>query len=64
LADLNFEVWKHPADSPDLAPFDYCLFPNFKGREFLSNEEAMLAADRWLAAHPKEFFLAGLKKLE
>jgi hypothetical protein len=27
-------------------------------------EEATLAADRWLAAQPKEFFLAGSKKLQ
>jgi hypothetical protein len=28
LADLHFEVLKHPAYSPDLAPSDYCLFSN------------------------------------
>jgi hypothetical protein len=27
LANLHFEVLKHPAYSPDLAPSDYCLFP-------------------------------------
>jgi hypothetical protein len=28
LADLHFEVLKRPAYLPDLAPSDYCLFPN------------------------------------
>jgi hypothetical protein len=28
LADLHFEVLKHPAYSPDFAPSDYYLFPN------------------------------------
>jgi histone-lysine N-methyltransferase SETMAR len=68
LADLHFEVLKHPAYSPDLAPMDYYLFPNLKkhlmGRKFLSAEKAILAADGWPAAQSKEFFLDGLKKLE
>jgi hypothetical protein len=28
LADLHFEVLKHPVYSPDLTPLDYYLFPN------------------------------------
>jgi hypothetical protein len=59
LAYLHFKVWKHP----DLAPSDYYLFPNLKGRQFSSIWEAILAADRWFAAQPKEFFLDELKKL-
>jgi hypothetical protein len=48
---LYFEVLKHPACSPDLAPLDYCyLFPNLKkhikGRKFSGIEEATLAAER------------------
>jgi histone-lysine N-methyltransferase SETMAR len=68
LAHLHFEVLKHMAYSPDLAPSDYHLFPNLKkhlkGRKFLNTEEATLAADGWFAVQPKEFFLNGLKKLE
>jgi hypothetical protein len=56
-ADLQFEVLKHPAHSPDLAPSDYYLFPNLmkhcKGRKFLGTEEATLPVDRWFAAQPK-----------
>jgi hypothetical protein len=68
LADLHFEVLKYLAHSPDLAPSDYYLFPNLKkhlkGRKFSRIEEATSTADGWFAAHPKEFFLDGLKKLE
>jgi histone-lysine N-methyltransferase SETMAR len=69
LADVHFEVLKHPAYSPDLAPSDYCLFPNLKkrlkGRKFLSTKEATLAVNGWFTARPKEFFLDGLiKKLD
>jgi hypothetical protein len=68
LADLHFEVLKHPACSPDLASSDYCLFPNLKkhlkGQKFSSIEEATLAADGWFATQPKEFLLDRLKKLE
>jgi hypothetical protein len=53
LADLRFEVLKHPAYSADLAPSDYCLFPNLKkqlkGRKFSSTEKATLAVDGWLS---------------
>jgi hypothetical protein len=55
IADLQFEVLKHPASSPDLALSDYYLFPNLKGRKLSSIEEATLAADRWFAAQPKDF---------
>jgi hypothetical protein len=34
LADLHFEVLKHPAYSPDLSPSDCYRFPNLKGRKF------------------------------
>jgi histone-lysine N-methyltransferase SETMAR len=56
LADCHFEVLKHPAYSPDLAPSDYCLFPNvkkhLKGRTFSSIEEAKIAWDGWFAEQP------------
>jgi hypothetical protein len=44
LADIDTEVLKHLAYSPALTPLDYCLFSDvrkhFKGRKFLSIEEA------------------------
>jgi hypothetical protein len=68
LADLHFEILKHPAYSLNFAPSDYYFFPNLKKhlkeRKFSSIEEAKSAADGWFTAQPKEFFLDGLKKLE
>jgi histone-lysine N-methyltransferase SETMAR len=68
LADLHFEVLKHPAYSPNLTPSDYYLFPNnkkhLKRRKFSIIEEATLAPKGWFAAQPKEIFFDGLKKLQ
>jgi histone-lysine N-methyltransferase SETMAR len=68
LVDDHFEVLKHPAYSPDLAPSDYYLFPNInkhlKGRKFSSTEEATLAVDWWFTAQPKECFLDGSQNNE
>jgi histone-lysine N-methyltransferase SETMAR len=64
FAELNFEVLKHPAYSPDFAPSDYYLFPNLKKHLKGIKLEATLAADGWFAAQQKEYFLDGLKKLE
>jgi hypothetical protein len=61
LADLHFEVLKHPVYSPDFAPSDSYLFPNLKkhlkGGKFSSIEEATLPTDEWFAAQSKSFFL-------
>jgi hypothetical protein len=58
MADLHFEVPKHP---------DYHLLPNLKkqlkGRKFSGIGEAPSAADAWFVAQPKELFLNGLKEL-
>jgi hypothetical protein len=57
LAELYFEVQKHPAYSPDLAPSDNYIFPDLKehlkGRTVSSTEEATSAAEKCFAAHPK-----------
>jgi hypothetical protein len=54
-ADLHFQVLKHLAYSPDLAPSDYYFFPNLKGRKFSSIEEATLPTDEWFAAVKRSF---------
>jgi hypothetical protein len=57
LADLNFKVLKHPANSPDVATSNYYYFPNLKkhlkGRKFLSIVVSTLAGDGWFAAQQK-----------
>jgi hypothetical protein len=51
------------AYSLDLAPLDYYLFPNHKGRKFSSLEEGKLAADGWFATQPKVIFLGWFKEV-
>jgi hypothetical protein len=60
LTDLQFEILKHLAYSPDLALSDYYLFPNLNGGKFSSTKEATLAADRVVCSKTKQFFLDGL----
>jgi len=61
LPDLHSEVLKYPTFSPDLAPSDYQLFPNFEkylqGTKFLTSEDAMNAYDayEWFAVQPSAF---------
>jgi hypothetical protein len=50
ITHQKLAVLKQPVYLPDLAPLDYYLFPNLKGRTFLSIEEATLAAKRWFAS--------------
>lgn len=68
LADLHFEVLKHPACSADLAIYDYHLSPNLKKHlkwmQFSSTEDVISVVDDCSAAQPSEFYLDGLKKLE
>ncbi|RUS86550.1 hypothetical protein EGW08_005689 [Elysia chlorotica] len=51
-ADLcGYEILRHPPYSPDLAPSDFCLFPNLKksikGRRFEDIEDAISAVEEW-----------------
>jgi histone-lysine N-methyltransferase SETMAR len=52
LQEFGWEVFEHPAYSPDLAPSDIHLFPKFKkflcGRRFKSNEEVKDAVKEWV----------------
>jgi len=57
---MGYELLPHPPYSPDLAPFDFFLFPNLKKslprQKFASNEEVVTAT--------QAYFADGLKKLE
>jgi histone-lysine N-methyltransferase SETMAR len=52
LQELRWEVFEHPAYSPDLAPSDFPLFPTLKkflgGRRFKSDEEVKDTVHEWL----------------
>ena len=65
LFNLRYEILPHVPYSPDLAPFDYFLFPNMKsslgGKRFSTNEEIIAAINEYF---DKNYFLEGIKKLE
>lgn len=68
LQELRFEILPHPPYSPDLAPCDFFLFPNFKrwltGKRFSSNIELECETKAYFEGFPESYFLNGLKKLE
>ena len=63
---LNWEVLKHPAYSPDLAPSDFHLFGPLKNAlrgQFAADDEVKEAVHDWLRSQPQTFFSNGIKKL-
>ena len=66
--ELNYELLKNPAYSPDLAPSDYYLFTNLKkflaGKCFTSNDEAIAAVNKYFSNLPESHFNDGIELLE
>ena len=62
--EYGFEVLPHPPYSPDMAPFDFYLFPklksNIRGAQFGSKEGVIAAVIEYL----EDFYLEGISKLE
>jgi hypothetical protein len=54
LEYINWELFDHPPDSPDLAPSDYHLFTYLKNclgsQRFSNNEELMEGVKTWLSS--------------
>jgi hypothetical protein len=68
LRDLHYELLEHPHCSPDLALFDFYLFPKLKlflaGQRFSSSEEAIAAVERYFADLKKNHYRDGIMALE
>lgn len=64
---LRWELFPHPAYSPDLAPSDYHLFPNLKrwlqGKRFASNEEIINETNAYFEELEKPYYLKDIKML-
>ena len=62
--ECRFEVLLHPPYSPDMAPFDFYLFPKLKsnlhGTQFKSNEGFIAAVNEYLDDQEKDFYLEGI----
>jgi histone-lysine N-methyltransferase SETMAR len=67
LQEFGWEVFEHPAYSPDLTPSDFHLFPKLKefvgGRRFKSDEEVKDAVKEWLNGLAAEVYGEGIQKL-
>ncbi|KAG5310817.1 MOS1T transposase, partial [Pseudoatta argentina] len=65
LVELRYKLLLHPPYSPDLAPYDFFLFPNLKkwlgGKKFTSNEEVIAETEAYFAEFDKSYFLEGLR---
>jgi histone-lysine N-methyltransferase SETMAR len=68
LKDPHYELLEHPPYSPDLAPSDFCLFPNLKlflARQRLSsNQEATAAVEWYFADLTMNHYRDGIMALE
>jgi [histone H3]-lysine36 N-dimethyltransferase SETMAR len=60
LAVLGLPLLDHPPYSPDLAPFDFAIFPDLKlklkGQKFGSIAELQTTTNVLLRALPREYF--------
>jgi hypothetical protein len=67
LRGSGWEVFEHPAYSPDLAPSDFHLFPALKeflgSRCFRSDEEVKDAVKEWLNGLVVEVYDKGIQNL-
>ena len=56
----GYELIPHPAYSPNLAPSDFCLFPNLRkdihAFHFRSDEEVVTAVEEWVDGKDPDFF--------
>jgi histone-lysine N-methyltransferase SETMAR len=68
LRDLHYELLEHPPYSPDLAQFDFYLFPKLKpflaGQRFSSNQVATAAVEGCYADLTKNHYRDGIMALE
>jgi len=68
LRDLHYELLEYSPYFPDLAPFDFRLFPKLKlfhaGQRFSSNQEAIAAVEGYFADLTKNHYRDGIMALE
>lgn len=68
IRELGFDVLPHPPYSPDLAPSDYFRFGEMakvsRGKRYKNIQELSGDLGRWAKDQPREWFRAGIEKLE
>jgi histone-lysine N-methyltransferase SETMAR len=67
LQEFGWEVFEHPAYSPDLAPSDFHLFPKLKeflgGKYMETDAEVKETVTAWFNGLAAEFYDEGIVKL-
>ena len=67
MADRDMKTVRHPSYSPDLAPYDFFLFPRMKdvlrGIRFQSTEEMKKKIEKFLERTAEEGILGGLPEM-
>ena len=66
--DCGFELIDHPPYSPDLAPSDYFLFPNFEkhlaGKRYESDDDVISAVEEFFEGQKENFYSTGIRALQ
>ena len=66
--NIAFELLLHQLYSPDLAPYDFFLFPNLKiwleGQQFSSNQKVITTVNAYFEGLETSYFSDEFKKLE
>ena len=66
--DCGFELVDHPPYSPDLAPFDYFLFPNMKKhlavKQYRTDDEVIAAVEDFFKDQNESFYTTGIQALQ
>ncbi|KAG5342014.1 SETMR methyltransferase, partial [Acromyrmex heyeri] len=66
--EFRYELLPHLAYWPDLASYDFFLFPNLKkwfgGKRFITREQLIAEIDAYFERLDKSYYSDGLKKLE
>ena len=64
--EFRYELFLHPAYSPDLASCDYFLFPNLKkwfgGKRFTTREQLIVETEAYFEGLDKSYYSDDLKK--
>lgn len=68
LQELQYEVFLHPANSPDLDPSEFYLFPNLRGwlqgKRFTSIAQLDMEVTTYCNGFDVEYFTKGIEMLE
>ena len=63
LSKMGIKTLPHPPYSPDLAPYDFCLFPKLRGCRYETIEEMKEAVTKVIDLLPQEDFHWVFQKL-